>query len=104
MLTVENLSAWYGEAQVLRDVSLRVAEGEIVTLVGRNGAGKTTLLRCVMGLHDRAQGTVGFRGDDVTGLVTHRRVRRGLGYFPDDRGIYATLSVEENLTLPPAVG
>jgi branched-chain amino acid transport system ATP-binding protein len=104
MLTVENLSAWYGEARVLREVSLQVAEGEIVTLVGRNGAGKTTLLRCVMGLHERADGAVGFRGDDVTGLVTHRRVRRGLGYVPDDRGIYATLTVEENLTLPPAVG
>jgi branched-chain amino acid transport system ATP-binding protein len=104
MLTVEKLSAWYGEARVLREVSLQVAEGEIVTLVGRNGAGKTTLLRCVMGLHDRTQGTVGFRGDDVTGLVTHRRVRRGLGYVPDDRGVYATLTVEENLTLPPAVG
>jgi branched-chain amino acid transport system ATP-binding protein len=104
MLTIENLSAWYGEAQVLREVSLEVAEGEIVTLVGRNGAGKTTLLRSVMGLHERTEGTVGFRGDDVTRLVTHRRVRRGLGYVPDDRGIYATLSVEENLTLPPAVG
>ncbi|MCW2912169.1 MAG: Amino acid/amide transporter ATP-binding protein 2, family [Actinomycetia bacterium] len=104
MLTVENLSAWYGEAQVLRDVSLQVAEGEIVTLVGRNGAGKTTLLRSVMGLHSRAEGAVGFRGDDVTKLVTHKRVRRGLGYVPDDRGIYATLTVEENLTLPPAVG
>jgi ABC-type branched-chain amino acid transport systems, ATPase component len=104
MLTIENLSAWYGEAQVLREVSLEVTEGEIVTLVGRNGAGKTTLLRSVMGLHERTEGTVGFRGDDVTRLVTHRRVRRGLGYVPDDRGIYATLSVEENLTLPPAVG
>jgi branched-chain amino acid transport system ATP-binding protein len=104
MLKVENLSAWYGEARVLREVSLEVAEGEIVTLVGRNGAGKTTLLRSVMGLHERTEGTVGFRGDDITRLVTHRRVRRGLGYVPDDRGIYATLSVEENLTLPPAVG
>ncbi|MDX6292040.1 MAG: branched-chain amino acid transport system ATP-binding protein [Kribbellaceae bacterium] len=104
MLTVEKLSAWYGEAQVLREVSLQVEDGEIVTLVGRNGAGKTTLLRCIMGLHDRAEGAVAFRGDDVTGLAAHRRVRRGLGYVPDDRGIYATLSVEENLTLPPAVG
>jgi branched-chain amino acid transport system ATP-binding protein len=104
MLTVKNLSAWYGEAQVLRDVSLQVAKGEIVTLVGRNGAGKTTLLRSVMGLHTRAEGSVGFRGDDVTKLVTHKRVRRGLGYVPDDRGIYATLTVEENLNLPPAVG
>jgi len=101
MLRIDKLSAWYGEAQVLREVSLEVDAGEIVTLVGRNGAGKTTLLRCVMGLHGRLDGAIGFLGDDVTTMVTHRRVRRGLGYVPDDRGIYATLSVEENLLLPP---
>ncbi|GAA2584919.1 ABC transporter ATP-binding protein [Actinomadura fulvescens] len=104
MLRVEGLSAWYGEAQVLREAGLEVREGEIVTLVGRNGAGKTTLLRCVMGLHGRAEGRVSFLGEDVTRLPPHRRVRRGLGYVPDDRGVYATLSVEENLTLPPRVG
>ncbi|GAA4622679.1 ABC transporter ATP-binding protein [Actinoallomurus vinaceus] len=108
MLRIENLSAWYGEAQVLRDVSLEVAEGEIVTLVGRNGAGKTTLLRSVLGLHAgggaRATGRVEFLGEDVVRLPAHRRARRGLGYVPDDRGIFATLSVEENLTLPPVVG
>ncbi|MFL6056079.1 MAG: ABC transporter ATP-binding protein [Actinoallomurus sp.] len=108
MLRIEDLSAWYGEAQVLREVSLEVDEGEIVTLVGRNGAGKTTLLRCVMGLHTaggaRTAGTVEFLGADLARLPAHRRVRRGLGYVPDDRGIYATLTVEENLTLPPAVG
>ncbi|GAA2105623.1 ABC transporter ATP-binding protein [Actinomadura alba] len=105
MLRIDGLSAWYGEAQVLRDVSLEVAKGEIVTLVGRNGAGKTTLLRNVMGLHEgRSSGVVEFLGDDVSGHAAHRRAKRGLGYVPDDRGIYATLSVEENLTLPPAVG
>ncbi|MEV0399627.1 ABC transporter ATP-binding protein [Actinoallomurus sp. NPDC050550] len=105
MLRIEDLSAWYGEARVLRDVSLNVAAGEIVTLVGRNGAGKTTLLRCVMGLHTaRATGAVGFLGADLARLPAHRRVRRGLGYVPDDRGVYATLTVEENLTLPPPVG
>ncbi|MEU5882240.1 ABC transporter ATP-binding protein [Spirillospora sp. NPDC047279] len=107
MLRVEGLSAWYGEAQALRNVDLEVREGEIVTLVGRNGAGKTTLLRTVMGLHGsygRAEGRVSFTGDDVTRLAAHRRARRGLGYVPDDRGVYATLSVEENLTLPPKVG
>ena len=96
--------ASYGEAQVLRDVSLDVAAGEVVTLVGRNGAGKTTLLRCVMGLHRPTSGTITFDGTDITGLPAHRRARRGLGWVPDDRGIYATLSVEENLTLPPGVG
>ncbi|MBA9002664.1 ABC transporter ATP-binding protein [Thermomonospora cellulosilytica] len=104
MLTVENLSAWYGEAQVLREVSLQVAEGEIVTLVGRNGAGKTTLLRCVMGLHARATGAMSLHGTDLTALPPHRRARLGIGWVPDDRGIYATLSVEENLLLPPATG
>jgi branched-chain amino acid transport system ATP-binding protein len=104
MLRIDGLSAWYGEAQVLREVSLEVAKGEIVTLVGRNGAGKTTLLRSVMGLHGRSSGAIGFLGQDVSGQATHRRVRRGLGYVPDDRGVYATLSVEENLTLPPAIG
>jgi branched-chain amino acid transport system ATP-binding protein len=104
MLRIDGLSAWYGEAQALRDVSLEVAEGEIVTLVGRNGAGKTTLLRCVMGLHTHTEGTVEFLGTDISRLAVHRRARRGLGYVPDDRGVYANLSVEENLTLPPAAG
>lgn len=104
MLRIDRLSAWYGEARALREVSLEVGEGEIVTLVGRNGAGKTTLLRCVMGLHTQAEGTVEFLGADVSRLASHRRARRGLGYVPDDRGVYANLSVEENLTLPPVAG
>jgi branched-chain amino acid transport system ATP-binding protein len=104
MLRIDRLSAWYGEAQALREVSLEVGEGEIVTLVGRNGAGKTTLLRCVMGLHGQVEGTVEFLGADVSRLAPHRRARRGLGYVPDDRGIYANLSVEENLLLPPVAG
>jgi branched-chain amino acid transport system ATP-binding protein len=104
MLRVDGLSAWYGEAQALREVSMEVGKGEIVTLVGRNGAGKTTLLRCLMGLHGsygRTTGSVTFLDEDVTALGPHRRARRGLGYVPDDRGVYATLSVEENLLLPP---
>ncbi|TDD87488.1 ABC transporter ATP-binding protein [Actinomadura darangshiensis] len=107
MLRIDGLSAWYGEAQALREVSMHVAEGEIVTLVGRNGAGKTTLLRCLMGLHGahgRTAGTVSLFDDDITKLAGHARARRGLGYVPDDRGIFATLSVEENLTLPPKMG
>ncbi|MEO3807741.1 ABC transporter ATP-binding protein [Sphaerisporangium sp. B11E5] len=104
LLATRGLSAWYGEAQVLREVSLEVGQGEIVTLVGRNGAGKTTLLRCLMGLQGRFSGTVEFLGEDVTRLPAHKRARRGLGYVPDDRGVYSTLTVEENLTLPPAVG
>ncbi|GAA1819478.1 ABC transporter ATP-binding protein [Actinomadura chokoriensis] len=104
MLRIDGLSAWYGEAQALRDVSLHVDEGEIVTLVGRNGAGKTTLLRSLMGLHKGTSGTIHFLDEDISAMSSHKRARRGLGYVPDDRGIFATLSVEENLTLPPRMG
>ena len=101
MLEVTALSAWYGEAQALRDVSLRAAAGEIVTLVGRNGAGKTTALRCLMGLHDHMSGTVRIGDRDLGGSGPVRRARSGLGYVPDDRGIYTSLTVEEHLLLPP---
>ncbi|ATO13817.1 ABC transporter ATP-binding protein [Micromonospora sp. WMMA2032] len=104
MLRIENLSAWYGEAQVLREVSLEVAAGEVVTLVGRNGAGKSTLLRSVMGLHPGQRGAVHLDGRDISRLPAYRRARAGLGWVPDDRGAYATLTVTENLTLPPRVG
>ena len=104
MLRIDALSAWYGEAQVLREVSFDVAAGEVVTLVGRNGAGKTTLLRAVMGLHTGQRGRVELDGRDLARLPAHRRARLGLGWVPDDRGSYATLSVTEHLTLPPAVG
>ena len=104
MFEVEDLSAWFGEAQVLCGVSLRVDQGEVATLVGRNGAGKTTMLRCLMGLHRQTKGRITLDGKDLTGLHPHERARLGLGYVPDDRGIFATLSVEENLLLPPAVG
>ncbi len=104
MLSIENVSAWYGEAQVVREASLEVGSGEIVTLVGRNGAGKTTLLRCVMGLQQRTLGRIRLHGKEIGGLPAHRRARLGLGYVPDDRGIFASLTVEENLTLPPTVG
>ncbi len=102
-LTVESVSAWYGEARALDDVSLEVAPGEVVTLVGRNGAGKTTLLRSVMGLHRQWQGRVCVDGADVSSRSADARARAGIGWVPDDRGIYASLSVEENLLLPPVV-
>jgi branched-chain amino acid transport system ATP-binding protein len=101
MLEIDGLSAWYDEAQALRDVSLRAGAGEVVTLVGRNGAGKTTALRCVMGLHRAMRGTVRFGEADLAALGPVRRARAGLGYVPDDRGIYATLTVQEHLILPP---
>ena len=103
LLSVQGVNASYGEARVLRDVSLDVSAGEVVTLVGRNGAGKTTLLRCLMGLHRPTAGTVTLGGTDITNLPADRRARRGLGFVPDDRGIFASLSVEENLRLPPRV-
>jgi branched-chain amino acid transport system ATP-binding protein len=103
MLEVTGLKAWYGEAQALHEVSVRVGEGEVVTLVGRNGAGKTTLVRCLIGLHRQVTGTVSFLGRDVTRTPAHRRARAGMGWVQDDRGIYASLSVEENLLLPPKV-
>ncbi|HEX9077432.1 MAG TPA: ATP-binding cassette domain-containing protein, partial [Anaerolineae bacterium] len=104
MLKVENLSAWYGQAQALRGINLQVEDGQLVTLVGRNGAGKTTTLRCIMGLHRQVQGRITLDGVDLTTWPADRRARAGLGYVQDDRGIYATLTVEENLLLPPAVG
>jgi branched-chain amino acid transport system ATP-binding protein len=103
MLEVTGLTAWYGQAQALHGVDLRVDEGEVVSLAGRNGAGKTTLVRCLIGLHRQAGGTVRLHGRDITGLPAHRRARAGMGWVPDDRGIYASLTVEENLLLPPKV-
>jgi branched-chain amino acid transport system ATP-binding protein len=103
MLEVTGLKARYGEAQALHGVDVSVGEGEVVTLVGRNGAGKTTLVRCLIGLHRQVEGTVSFLGRDVTGMPAHRRARAGMGWVQDDRGIYASLTVEENLLLPPKV-
>lgn len=101
MLEIRDLQAFYGDAQALHGVDVTVREGEVVTLVGRNGAGKTTLLRSIMGLHRDVRGTILLDGDDITGTHPHQRARRGLGWVQDDRGVYASLSVEENLTLPP---
>jgi branched-chain amino acid transport system ATP-binding protein len=84
-------------------VDLRVGEGEVVTLVGRNGAGKTTLVRSLIGLHKRVEGRIEFQGRDATRLPAHKRARAGMGWVQDDRGIYASLTVEENLLLPPKV-
>jgi branched-chain amino acid transport system ATP-binding protein len=104
MFEVESLSASYGEAAALHDVALTIDPGEVVTLVGRNGAGKTTLLRCLMGLHRQYNGQITLDGRRIDALPPDRRARAGVGWVPDDRGIYATLTVLENLTLPPIVG
>jgi branched-chain amino acid transport system ATP-binding protein len=103
MLEVTGLQAWYGQAQALHGVGVRVGEGEVVSLAGRNGAGKTTLVRCLIGLHRHLSGTVSFLGRDVTRMPAHQRARAGMGWVQDDRGIYASLTVAENLLLPPKV-
>ena len=103
VLDVQGVSAWYGEARVLTDVSLAVSPGEVVTLVGRNGAGKTTLLRSVMGLHRQVEGVIRFDGRELDRTSPDSRAKAGIGWVPDDRGIYASLTVSENLTLPPVV-
>jgi len=101
MLEVKGLNAWYGEAQALDGVDIEVRTGEVVTLVGRNGAGKTTLLRSLIGLHRQVKGEVVLDGKDISRMPSHKRARAGMGWVPDDRGVYASLSVEENLLLPP---
>jgi branched-chain amino acid transport system ATP-binding protein len=103
MLEITGLTASYGEARALNDVDLTVKPGEVVTLVGRNGAGKTTLLRSIMGLHRDLDGAVSFDGTRIDGLSPNARARAGIGWVPDNRGIYATLTVAENLRLPPIV-
>lgn len=106
-LVVERLDAWYGRAQVLFALSLEVAPGEVLALLGRNGAGKTTTLRAVMGLVPRRRGRITFGGQDLMALPTHRIARLGIGYVPEDRRILATLTVRENLEVgrqPPRPG
>lgn len=99
MLTVEGLRSRYGRIEVLHGIDLEVNSGEIVTVVGANGAGKTTLLRCLSGLQPVSAGKIGFRGEDITSLVSHRRPSRGLTQSPEGRQIFTNLTVEENLRL-----
>jgi branched-chain amino acid transport system ATP-binding protein len=103
LLGVEELHAWYGESHILHGMSFAVREGEVVTLLGRNGAGKTTTLRAIMGIVPRRQGSVVFRGSELVGLASNRIARLGIAYCPEERGIFASLDVEENLLLPPVV-
>ncbi len=100
-LEISGLNAWYGESHVLHGVDLRVDEGEVVTLLGRNGAGRTTTMRAIMGLTGARKGSIKIKGTETIGLPTHRIARLGLGYCPEERGIFSSLSTEENLMLPP---
>jgi branched-chain amino acid transport system ATP-binding protein len=100
-LEIENLQAWYGESHILHGVSLVVQPGEVVTLLGRNGAGRTTTLRAIMGLTGARTGSIKVGGVEAIRLPTHRIAHLGIGYCPEERGIFASLSTEENLMLPP---
>ena len=102
-LTIENLHAWYGESHVLHGVNLTVAPGETVCLLGRNGAGRTSTLRAIMGLTGRRTGSIRVAGTEAIGLPRHRVASLGVGYCPEERGIFASLSTRENLILPPAL-
>jgi branched-chain amino acid transport system ATP-binding protein len=101
MLKIANLEAWYGESHILHGVEFSVQEGEIVTLLGRNGAGRTTTLRSIMGLVGSRKGSVLIQGVESVGFAPHQIARMGVGYCPEERGIFAALSTEENLLLPP---
>lgn len=103
LLAVRDLHAWYGEGHALHGVNLEVLRGETVTLLGRNGVGKTTTLRAIMGLIRKRTGSVTFNGKDLIRLPLHRVAHQGIGFVPEERGIFATLTVDENLILPPMV-
>ncbi|HLM14789.1 MAG TPA: ABC transporter ATP-binding protein [Reyranella sp.] len=103
LLKVENLQAWYGESHILHGVGFEIGRGELVTLLGRNGAGKTTTLKSVMGIVEKRTGSVTFEGRQTVGQPSDVIARLGLAYCPEERGIFSSLNVEENLLLPPMV-
>ena len=103
LLKVRGLEAWYGESHVLHGIDFDVAPGEVVTLLGRNGAGKTTTLKSIMGVIGKRKGSVMLEGKETIALPSRSIARLGIGFVPEERGIYSTLSVEENLMLPPQV-
>ncbi|NBW67762.1 MAG: ABC transporter ATP-binding protein [Betaproteobacteria bacterium] len=104
LLKVHNMHAWYGESHILHGIDFEVREGELVTLLGRNGAGRTTTLKAILGLTGKRTGTIEVAGVETSHLQTNEIARLGLGYCPEERGIFSSLSCEENLMLPPSVG
>ena len=104
LLRVQGLQAWYGESHILHGVDFEIHQGELVTLLGRNGAGRTTTIKAILGLTGRREGSVQIDGQETVGMATHRIARLGLGYCPEERGIFSSLSCEENLMLPPGIG
>ena len=103
LLNVAGLQAWYGESHILHGVDLHVNAGETICILGRNGMGKTTTLRSIMGILSKRTGKIEFDGADLMNVTLHRTARAGIGFVPEERGIFATLSVQENLMLPPKV-
>ena len=103
LLSVRDLHAFYGESHVLHGMSFDIHAGEVVTLLGRNGAGKTTTMRCVMGMLRERKGSITYEGAETIGLRSDKIARLGIGYVPEERGIFASLNVRENLELPPVV-
>ncbi|CAN7717414.1 ABC transporter ATP-binding protein [Rhizobium leguminosarum] len=103
LLEVQGLNAWYGESHVLHGVDMRVGEGETITILGRNGVGKTTTLRTITGIVRTRKGKISFAGCDMMQVPLHKTAHRGIGFVPEERGIFSTLTVSENLLLPPVV-
>ncbi len=103
LLAVRDLHSWYGESHILHGMNFEVKKGELVTLIGRNGAGKTTTLKSIMGIVGQRKGSIAFGGREIVGLSSHRIARLGLAICPEERGIFASLTVAENLLLPPAL-
>lgn len=102
-LRISDLHAWYGESHILHGVNLSVNEGEVVTLLGRNGAGRTTTIKSILGLVGRRAGSIVINGTESVGLAPHQIAKLGIGYCPEERGIFASLTCEENLLLPPVI-
>ena len=102
-IEINNLNAWYGESHILHGVNLSVDEGEVVTLLGRNGAGRTSTLRAILGLTGKRTGSIKIYDQETINMDTYTIPRLGVGYCPEERGIFSTLSTEENLMLPPVV-
>jgi branched-chain amino acid transport system ATP-binding protein len=103
LLVVDNLQAWYGESHILHGININVKPGEVVTLLGRNGAGKTTTLKSIMGMIGKRTGNIRFDGHDISRATSDKIARRGIALCPEERGIFASLDVRENLMLPPTV-
>jgi branched-chain amino acid transport system ATP-binding protein len=103
LLEVQGLNAWYGESHILHGIDMTVGEGETITILGRNGVGKTTTLRTITGIVRSRRGEISFAGTDMMQVPLHRTAHKGIGFVPEERGIFATLTVSENLMLPPVV-